>query len=73
MTRPHKTLALSVDQYSTIRLALMGWGVRCENEAALMEKWAAEEADSELAGRCRANAAASRRMKADADAVLASI
>lgn len=53
----------------TIRLALMGWAARCDNEAERMDKWAEEEAAKPgggLAEKCRANAAASRSLAQEA-------
>ena len=66
-----RDISLSSDQLSTIRLALMGWGVRCEREALEMEKLAADL--PEYAEKALANAAASRSFKEEAETVLAYI
>jgi len=58
----------------TIRIALIGWAVRRDGEAERMDKWADEEAakpSGGLADKCRANAAASRRLAVEARECLA--
>lgn len=71
-----RKLDLTIPQICTIKLALIGWGVRCDAEAARMERWALEYDQAEcpdLAAQCRRNATASRQLKADAEATLAVI
>jgi hypothetical protein len=66
-------IEVTPEQLGTIRLALMGWAVRCKREAEGMDEWAAEkqaEGDHVMAAKCRANAKASREFKADAETVL---
>jgi hypothetical protein len=71
-----RNLPVTIPQICTIKLALIGWGTRCDSEAARMDKWAGEydeKGDAESAAKCRANAIASRGLKADAEALLAVI
>lgn len=63
------TVQLSSDQLATVRLALIGWGVRCENEARTMDKLA-DETEGALSAKATANAAASRRFEEQAKALL---
>jgi hypothetical protein len=71
-----RTLNISIPEFCTIKLALTGWGVRCQTEADRMNVWAVEydaKGERDLAVKCRANAAASLKMKAEAEATLARI
>lgn len=71
-----RNLDLTIPQICTIKLALIGWGTRCDAEAARMDKWAGEydeKGDTESAAKCRSNAASSRQLKADSEATLAAI
>lgn len=61
---------LTPEQLATIRLALVGWTVRCEGEAKAMESLRMEVDTEALRNKCTRNAAASREMKADAEALL---
>lgn len=59
-------IEMSYADLTTVQMSLHGWISRCKSEAALMEKWAAEETDPKLAEKCRKNAEAGRRMHAEA-------
>jgi hypothetical protein len=61
-------MTLTSSDKSTIRLALIGWALRCDNEAELMEKRAVEM--PERRENCLANAAASKAFAAAARALL---
>ena len=63
---------LTSDEISTIRIALVAWSDRCSREAVQMDAWSADESftDPETRSKCLANAAASRRFSADAEALL---
>lgn len=65
---------LTSAEVSTLKLALIGWASRCDNEAKQMEEWSREERfDAETRAKCVANAAASRKFEAEARALLAKI
>jgi hypothetical protein len=63
--------SITLEEFGTIRLALMGWSERCNAEAKMMDEWSREEGrEPHLIEKCKANAEASRKFKADADALL---
>ncbi len=68
-------MPLTIEDKSTIHMALCAWIGRCESEAKIMENWAAEYAlrsEATTADQCLRNAAASREFAAKASALLAS-
>lgn len=66
--------AFTSAQLSTIRLALIGWTARCENEAKTMKDWAEDYSRNDpLHAKCLANAEASHRLKVEAEEVLAAM
>lgn len=70
-----KQIELTTDEQVIVRMAIRQWTLRCESEAAVMEKFAAEyraKGEKDVADKAEANAAASRRMKAEAEALLES-
>lgn len=69
-----KLSTLDVSDLSTISLALQGWAIRCDNEERRMTVFAADHSQTqETIEKAKRNAAASRKLAAEARATLAKL